>query len=129
MALDSLTIRGARLRLAGRALAFAASLYWLGLSLSVFIGRPGGALPPVEGALIGTVLLVAVLLAGRWPALGGALLLVEGLTALGIVALQGGPPVALAVGIPPMLAGWLLLEGQRELQRGRLRSPGEESSA
>lgn len=126
---DSLSIRGSRLRLIGRALAFAAGLYWLGLSLSVFIGRPGGALPPLEGSFIGSAMLVAALLAGRWPALGGALLLVEGLTALGLVALQGGPPIALAVGIPPMLAGWLLLEGQRELQRARLRAPGEESSA
>lgn len=82
--------------------------------------RPGliGILMNAPNALPGVGFLICVALAWRWEALGGAILVVEGLLVFPIFMSFGRPPsmilpVMLALGLPPLLAGWLFIASWR----------------
>ena len=83
--------------------------------------RPGliGILMNFPNALPEVGFLICVALAWRWEALGGAVLLAEGLLVFPIFMSFGRPvsliwPVMLALGLPPLVAGLLLIGSWRK---------------
>ena len=113
------TIR--RMRNIGRSVA----LVWAGL-IALFglvsgATRPGliGILMNSPNALPGVGFLICVALAWRWEALGGAVLLAEGLLVFPIFMSFGRPlsliwPVMLALALPPLVAGLLFVGSWRK---------------
>jgi len=83
--------------------------------------RPGliGILMNSPNALPGVGFLICVALACRWEALGGAVLLAEGLLVFPIFLSFDQPlsliwPVMLSLGLPPLVAGLLFLGSWRK---------------
>jgi len=113
------TIRWMRNIARGVALVWAGLIAFFGLVSGAT--RPGliGILMNSPNALPGVGFLICVALAWRWEALGGAVLVAEGLLVLPIFMSYGRPlplvlPVMLALALPPLAAGLLFLGSWRK---------------
>jgi hypothetical protein len=96
-----------------------AIVFWLWFGIgSAYVERAGPVNWLIHILVPGGIFILSTLVAWRWPAIGGTLLMLEGITALGFIVrafLQGRftastlTLMCLTLGLPPLAAGILFL--------------------
>jgi len=106
-------------RLTARILMIIAIVFWLWFGIgSAYVERAGPINWLMHILVPGGTFILSTLVAWRWPAIGGTLLVLEGIAALGFIVrafLQGRftastlTLMCLTLGLPPLAAGILFL--------------------
>ena len=106
-------------RSTARILIIIAIVFWLWFGIgSAYVERAGPVNWLMHILVPGGIFILSTLVAWRWPAIGGTLLVLEGIAALGFIVrafLQGRftastlTLMCLTLGLPPLAAGILFL--------------------
>ncbi|MBN1885207.1 MAG: hypothetical protein JW876_06775 [Candidatus Krumholzibacteriota bacterium] len=117
--------------LGGRMVAVAWAAFWLFFSIAGALFGATGAAGGIVFLAVVFLLAATILLLFRHPAAGAILLVIEGFASLLVALLPGllalGAPTRiflfLVLALPPLVAGWLVVDARRRLAAAPDESP------